>query len=386
MSMICADCVAEEGLRGEVESVEILGECSYCGKSNVPVADASEIIDLIVECIPRYYEDPAESVGYDSQEGGYLLPTLDSREVLEDAGLEMADSDFLDEAANELDETSTIWVETDPYSSRYNEQLMYDWADFAHQVKHVTRYTFFKAKVEHFVSGDSAVKQPHEVMGHIAGVIESLNAFRTIKAGQILLRARRHPNSEAVVDGMAIGPAPEGKAKQNRMSPAGVSAFYGGFDIAPIIAEIHAPGPDELIAVGRFEACIDLFLIDLSKITLSETIFVREPMVSHEEVRFLKAFRDEVSKPIEPDDRVHVEYVPTQVLTEYLRYCFRSGKVKIHGIIYPSSLSTGGENIIIFCDENLGADPRDPGRQKPWLKFLDVMAPPPYSTSGAGMV
>lgn len=373
MSMICAECVAENGLREQVDCEQHLGECSYCQKSNVYVADASEIIDLIVECIPRHYEDPAKSVGYDSQEGGYLLPTFDSREVLEDAGLEMADPDFLDEAVKELDDTSTIWVETDPYSSRYDAQLMCDWADFSHQVKHVTRYTFFKTKVEHLVSGDSAVKQPHEVMGHIAGVIESLNAFRTIKAGQVLLRARRHPTSEAVVDGKAIGPAPEGKAKQNRMSPAGISAFYGGFELAPIIAEVRSPGPDELITFGRFEACMNLVLIDLSKITLSDSIFILEPTVSHEKVRFLREFRDEISKPIEPDDRVHIEYVPTQVLTEYLRFCFQPNGIQVHGIIYPSSLTAEGENVIIFCDENLGAHPHDPPRQTPWLKFLDVV-------------
>lgn len=287
----------------------------------------------------------------------------------------MANEDFILEAANALDEISTDWVETDPYASRYNEQLMYDWGEFANQVKHVTRYTFFRARVDHWTSGDSAVEQPYEVMDHIGRVIRNLEAFRVIPRGTVLYRARRHPSNELVQDASAIGPAPKERAKQNRMSAAGISAFYGGFEIGTVVAEVRTPLPDEQITIGRFKTLQDLVLIDLSKIDLSGTIFVSEPVISHEDVRFLLSFRDEISKPIEPDDRIHIEYVPTQVLTEYLRYCFARGGKRIHGIIYPSSLSIDGENIILFCDEALGTDPHNTNSVA-WLRIVGFAANP----------
>ena len=34
---------------------------------------------------------------------------------------------------------------------------------------------------------------------------------------------------------------------------------------------------------------------------------------------FMNKFLHDFSSPIERDDRIHIEYVPTQVITEYLR-------------------------------------------------------------------
>ena len=43
-----------------------------------------------------------------------------------------------------------------------------------------------------------------------------------------------------------------------------------------------------------------------------------------EKLRFLHEFRDDVTKPIERDGLVHVNHVPTQVITEYLRRAFQT--------------------------------------------------------------
>jgi hypothetical protein len=125
----------------------------------------------------------------------------------------------------------------------------------------------------------------------------------------------------------------------------------------------------------RIQAGHDLCLIDLSRITLSDTIFVREPEIDHEEVKFLKTFRHEISRPIELDDRIHIEYVPTQVLTEFFRYCFEPETGPVHGMIYPSSTSPGGENVILFCDEFLRCDRYQSQNQTPWIEFLRCVEP-----------
>jgi hypothetical protein len=369
---ICPQCVGEYGLEEYIRAQGESGECSYCEKESAHVADSAELIEFIVECINRHYEDPAEEVGYCSAEGGYLLPTMDSRELLEEVGLTSTDSDFADEVVDELD-VCAEWVQISPYASRFNEQLMYDWRDFSNQVKHATRYTFFKTKVEHFNSGDTAVSQPYQVMSLIGGVIQRLNAFRILEVGETLYRARRHSNTETVSEAKDIGPAPREKAKQNRMTPAGISAFYGAFDTVTAATEARSgPGDDE-VTVGRFKAMRQLRLIDLSRINLSDTIFVKEPVIHHEEVRFLKTFRNVISKPIELDDRIHTEYVPTQVLTEFFRYLFKPERRTVHGLIYPSSVSPGGENIVIFCDDLLGTDRFQIKNRKPWIKFIDFV-------------
>ena len=40
-------------------------------------------------------------------------------------------------------------------------------------------------------------------------------------------------------------------------------------------------------------------------------------------MEFLHDFSKEVSRPIERDDRIHIEYLPTQAFTEYIRYRFQ---------------------------------------------------------------
>lgn len=37
---------------------------------------------------------------------------------------------------------------------------------------------------------------------------------------------------------------------------------------------------------------------------------------------FLDRFAHEVSKPVAPDALEHIEYVPTQIVTEYFRHAF----------------------------------------------------------------
>lgn len=39
---------------------------------------------------------------------------------------------------------------------------------------------------------------------------------------------------------------------------------------------------------------------------------------------FLHAFRDWISVPIVPDDRVHIDYVLTQIVSEYLLWLCRT--------------------------------------------------------------
>lgn len=70
-------------------------------------------------------------------------------------------------------------------------------------------------------------------------------------------------------------------------------------------------------------------------------------------VRFLIDFIDDFSKPITRDDRSHIEYVPTQIVTEYFRHIFRSNKnEKLDGIIYPSSKKKDKSAIVIFADNS----------------------------------
>ena len=70
----------------------------------------------------------------------------------------------------------------------------------------------------------------------------------------------------------------------------------------------------------------------------------------------MRIFHNEITKRIKPDDRIHTEYVPSQVFTEYLRYMFKlEGEIDVDGLIYKSSVSES-KCVVLFCNQK---DSRD---------------------------
>ena len=51
--------------------------------------------------------------------------------------------------------------------------------------------------------------------------------------------------------------------------------------------------------------------------------------------KFLRGFIRDLSVPVKPDDSVHIEYIPTQVVTEFIKVILGREK-NVNGIIYNS--------------------------------------------------
>jgi len=91
---------------------------------------------------------------------------------------------------------------------------------------------------------------------------------------------------------------------------------------------------------------------------------------------FLHLLSEEFSKPIERDDRVHIEYVATQVVTEYLRGMKTRDDLNIDGIRYGSARHDGGASLVLFCDSHNLILPKEQQRQfydlhrDRWIKLI----------------
>jgi len=105
---------------------------------------------------------------------------------------------------------------------------------------------------------------------------------------------------------------------------------------------------------AKFSAVVPLALLDLTEIPRPESYFSSSWDRERRGARaFLQAFADTVSEPISRDRKYHLEYVPTQVFTEFIRYELKTGCVKqFHGIKYKSSRKNGGICYAIFADQN----------------------------------
>jgi hypothetical protein len=69
-------------------------------------------------------------------------------------------------------------------------------------------------------------------------------------------------------------------------------------------------------------------------------------------LNFLHAISREISRPIAGDNHIHVEYVPTQVVTEYVRTVFRIDGRKADGIRYASSRRNVSAAVVLFADQS----------------------------------
>jgi hypothetical protein len=70
-------------------------------------------------------------------------------------------------------------------------------------------------------------------------------------------------------------------------------------------------------------------------------------------VLFLKAFAESISQPVTHDGREHIDYVPSQIVTEYFRHVYRTDDDKqLDGIIFPSARVRKGKNFVIFASSD----------------------------------
>lgn len=159
------------------------------------------------------------------------------------------------------------------------------------------------------------------------------------------------------------------------MSPAGIPMFYGAADEYGAIAEtvVGRLPKGEILNVGVFETVDSMHVLDLTNVPGIPSLFSPSRHL-RPILRFLRSFVNDLSKPIKKDDRVHTEYVPTQIVTEYFRHSFHSDNGPlIQGIFYPSSRAKGYVAcVLFFTREECGAPDTSEfaEEKKQWLRFV----------------
>ena len=87
-------------------------------------------------------------------------------------------------------------------------------------------------------------------------------------------------------------------------------------------------------------------------------------------LKFLHHVAREVSRPIERGDREHIEYVPTQIFTEFVMGQVAPGKSHVDGIKYSSSVHTGHASFVLFANQNnIEATSASEWSDDVWLKL-----------------
>lgn len=151
--------------------------------------------------------------------------------------------------------------------------------------------------------------------------------------------------------------------------------FYGAFDYATALSETFDPAihAGQTLSVGTFRPLRPLIVLDLADLPPIPSVFDPERQDRIHPLRFLHAFARDISQPIARDGREHVEYVPTQIVTEYFRRVFRfdDGR-QLDGIIYSSARTVGHNAHVLFCENRQCIGPGDDHGRDALLRLVDV--------------
>ena len=141
----------------------------------------------------------------------------------------------------------------------------------------------------------------------------------------------------------------------NRMSPPGIVMFYVSDEAETALRETAKDVEEDAgqYAIGRFQTLREIKILDLGDIPSIPSIFAPVPDSLEYDPRppliFLNYFAVELSKPIARDRSIHVEYIPTQVVTEYFRTEFFHDGERIAGIRYQSARQSDHYSLVLFA-------------------------------------
>ncbi|WP_405157889.1 RES domain-containing protein [Paenibacillus sp. FSL H8-0283] len=362
----CVNCFNDEEIIEQIAEKNDIQNCDFCDSESVYTIAVEELGLFIREGFERAYEHVEEFTGamWDSENSSYIsgngqeaggsvldilywenpifsdLHDTESAskllsELIDSTGLTMSDIqdgciDHLSDIFNPcfVFKNDLFGVEsTSEYSS---------WENFKHLCKYYNRY---------FDVGTGNTHR-EDLLNKLGDLFQLMG--RKLEINTVLFRARKYEMKDKNENWYReISPAPAKYAVNNRMSPAGISYTYLATHIETTLKEIRANKGDHVL-IGELQPIFELDILDLTKEIEIKTKSIFRKDYNHNDNwvnEFISNFIAEISKPINENEK-NIEYVATQLLSEYIR------KLGFDGIKFESSIASGTYNYVLFCGPN----------------------------------
>lgn len=372
---VCAHCFEDAELANYIKGLSIDEACSFCSDATVGAAYIEDVASHIRSCLYQDYDDAVNQLYWDSDERVYQGCHWDTYELLFDhLGLYLPrdKGDRLMSAI--LDHIGyNFWCETNPYGPSDQEVAIFSWNRFCNIVMHHRRFFFLNVESESY---GHEVHGPAKVLKNIFDYAREIGLFKTLPSGTQLYRARWDDTETLQKTARDLGPPPQEKATQsNRMSPPGIVMFYACDEIETALLET-ASGPGRF-AVARFETRRPATILDLTSIPSVPSLFGPPTGIlefrPRKPIMFLRHLAEHISRPIKRDQRVHVDYVPTQVVTEFIRSQTHDDQAQVDGIKYDSSVHSGHSSYVLFASQdNMRSPKSNLAKVDQWLELVGM--------------
>ncbi len=347
---VCVDCVVDLHLKTTVQENLEQEICDYCGaesKDGLIAAPVAAIMEPISRALMANFADPS-SAGLPRDSGEWIdeASITDTSDALLSLPLECHDELFED-ISDAFHNTAWYpctgghWLDVS-----LDKELRYSWEHFVDVVKHESRFFFITQEKKDPL--DREALTPLDFLKQIGEMSKNLGLVQVIPSGVRLYRVRNKKLGKIFKTFEDMGPPPPLMATAGRMNPPGISYMYVAFDSDTAVAEIVDKPPAQ-IAVAEFKCKTALQILDLTKIPDVPSVFEENEFHERETILFFLDFIEAITNPIERDGREHIDYVPSQVVSEYFAQLFRTeDDAPLDGIAYPSVAMPSGRNLVLF--------------------------------------
>lgn len=366
---ICQNCVNDKFLKKIIRNNLIKNECSYCEKKN-PSTCVNKVLSEISEAIKTEWNEAIDSLSYDSSDGGWQGKTYNNNDLVE---LLHNENSIENEALIEDIKKAFINIVWCKSYHTDEERFLTDWDNFCETVKTKYRYTFLDILDRQ--STNKKTSSTRNFLNNLSKIIKiEKNLFQEIRQGTDIFRVRKFNDSNTISeDAKSLGtPLPEYSINHNRMSAPGIPIFYGALYSITAINETPNNGLSVKTILAKFKTLKLLRILDFSKHVNSPSLFDKKRRNLRGSIRFLNAFASDISKPIAKDGKEHIEYIPTQIITEYLRYTFKYKKLSIDGIYYKSSKQDNGNCCALFIENEGCIDNEEEEKELHQLRLIST--------------
>lgn len=171
----------------------------------------------------------------------------------------------------------------------------------------------------------------------------------TINKGEIFYRGRIFNDGE--LDLEKLGAPSIKHARAGRANSEGISHLYLASDIETVIKEVR-PSTSDNIFIGRFPLTADIKVIDFRKLKKISVFEFEDPAMYAINIDNFNKMSKEISKPVRSGDS-KLDYLPTQFIVDYIKSLNDFEQHDYEGIVFESTLSTRGYNLMLFEPSSL---------------------------------
>jgi hypothetical protein len=205
----------------------------------------------------------------------------------------------------------------------FENRIRFQWEDFCEKVQYERRFFQIKQPLDELFGDPKEYEDGTIKPVYMLPAGEKIYRARLLDDGLTEEQVRKSPARQ-------LGAPPRERASAGRMNVELIPAFYAAFSEETAVAEIR-PGIGEQVAIGEFVLQRDLKMFDFTAFARAGHEKWREAY-AHTRFEFINQMEGEISKPILPFDRQR-EYIPTQIVAEYLREYFGC-----EAVVYRSSM------------------------------------------------